>query len=82
MPLDVPAQDVVDQIRASGGALLDSVTIFDLYEGEGVQDGHRSLAVRLRLQALDRTLKDKDADKVVRRVLTRLREELGVEQRV
>jgi phenylalanyl-tRNA synthetase beta chain len=82
VPVDVSAQAVVDQIKASGGALLASVTIFDLYEGEGVQAGHRSLAVRLHLQALDRTLKDRDADKVVRRVLERLREELGVEQRV
>jgi phenylalanyl-tRNA synthetase beta chain len=82
VPGGVPAQRVVDQIQAVGGALLDSVTIFDLYEGDGVQAGHCSLAVRLHLQALDRTLKDKDADKVVRRVLERLREELGVEQRV
>jgi phenylalanyl-tRNA synthetase beta chain len=82
VPRDIPAQSVVDEIRSAGGALLDSVTIFDLYEGEGVQEGHRSLAVRLRLQALDRTLKDRDGDKVVRRVLERLREELGVEQRV
>ena len=55
---DVPASAVEDAIRASGGDLLWSVRLFDVYRGEGVADGRRSLAYTLRLQAPDRTLTD------------------------
>ena len=61
---------------------LERVTVFDLYRGEGVAEGHRSLAFRLRLQAWDRTLTDKEVDRVVEKIVKRLREGLGVEQRL
>ena len=82
VPQNVSAQSVVDCIRGSGGVLLDEVTIFDMYRGEGVADTERSLAFRLRLQAWDRTLTDKEVDRVVGKVIKRLVEDLGVEQRL
>ena len=82
VPHDVSAQSVLDCIRGSAGALLDDVTIFDMYRGEGVAENERSLAFRLRLQAWDRTLTDKQVDKVVGKVIKRLVEDLGVEQRL
>ncbi|HIC53133.1 MAG TPA: hypothetical protein EYO97_04810, partial [Gemmatimonadetes bacterium] len=54
---------------------------FDLYRGEGVTQGTRSLAYRLRFRSPDRTLKDKQVDKAVGVILARLKEELSVEQR-
>ena len=71
-------QEIVDR----GGDLLDDVTIFDLYRGEGVGDGHRSLAFRLRFQAWDRTLTDKEIDRVVNKLLKSLQGGLGVQQRL
>jgi phenylalanyl-tRNA synthetase beta subunit len=47
-----------------------------------VAEGHRSLAFRLRLQALERTLTDKEVDRVVGKIMKRLKEDLGVEQRL
>ena len=70
------------QKRDVGGALLERVTVFDLYRGDGVAEGHRSLAFRLRLQAWDRTLRDKEVDRVVEKIVKHLREDLGVEQRL
>jgi phenylalanyl-tRNA synthetase beta chain len=69
-------------IRDAGGELLEKVTVFDLYRGDGVSEGHHSLAFRLRLQALDRTLTDKEVDRMVKRIMKRLGEDLGVEQRL
>jgi len=43
----------------AGGKLLNSVTLFDEYQGESVPEGQRSLAFRLIYRALDRTLTDK-----------------------
>ena len=60
----VPASGVEDAIRASAGDLLWSVELFDVYRGDGVAPGRRSLAYRLRLQAPDRTLTDADVAEV------------------
>jgi phenylalanyl-tRNA synthetase beta chain len=56
----VPAAAVEDAIRAAGGPLLWSVRLFDVYRGQGVAAGRRSLAYALRLQAPDRTLTEAD----------------------
>ena len=82
VPYDIQTSAVSDEIREVGGALLERVTVFDLYRGDGVAEGHRSLGFRLRLQARDRTLKDKEVDRVVEKIVKRLREGLGVEQRL
>jgi phenylalanyl-tRNA synthetase beta chain len=82
VPHDVPSSAVSDEMYDVGGSLLERVTVFDLYERGGVAEGHRSLAFRLRLQAWDRTLRDKEVDRVVGKIVERLREDLGVEQRV
>ena len=60
----VPAAAVEDAIRAAGGPLLWSVRLFDVYRGQGVAAGRRSLAYALRLQAPDRTLTEADVAEV------------------
>jgi phenylalanyl-tRNA synthetase beta chain len=52
----VPAGDVEAALRAGGGALVESVELFDVYTGPQVGEGHKSLAYRLGLRAPDRTL--------------------------
>jgi phenylalanyl-tRNA synthetase beta chain len=53
---DVPAQSVADALMNGGGDLVESVRLFDIYTGEQVGPGKRSLAFALRLRADDRTL--------------------------
>jgi phenylalanyl-tRNA synthetase beta chain len=55
---DTPAASVVDTVRSSGGDLLARVELFDVYSGDQVGEGHKSLALRLAFQAPDRTLTD------------------------
>jgi phenylalanyl-tRNA synthetase beta chain len=45
-------------VRAAGGELLRSASVFDLYRGEQVGPGRKSLALRLEFRAPDRTLTD------------------------
>lgn len=59
-PDDVPADRIDKAIRQAAGPLLVDLALFDVYRGPGVGAGARSLAYRLRLQALDRTLTDTD----------------------
>ncbi len=77
----VAVGDVVRAVEDAGGTLLRQVTVFDVYQGEGLESGARSVALRLRFQAPDRTLKDKEVDRGVASVLKQLEEELGVRQR-
>jgi len=52
----VPAADVEAALREGAGELLESVRLFDVYTGEQVGEGKRSLAFALRFRAADRTL--------------------------
>jgi len=54
---EVPAADVESALVAGAGPLLESVRLFDVYEGDRVEEGTKSLAFSLRLRAEDRTLK-------------------------
>lgn len=81
VPMARTAADVAAAVRESGGALLEHVEPFDVYSGQGVPDGTRSIAWRLRFRAADRTLTDPEVDDVVRRILQRLNDDLGIQQR-
>jgi phenylalanyl-tRNA synthetase beta chain len=58
--LDVPAARVHEAILAGGGELLRSAEVFDLFEGEQLGEGRKSLALRLEFRAADRTLTDEE----------------------
>jgi phenylalanyl-tRNA synthetase beta chain len=66
---EVPAAVVEDTIRASGGELVWSVRLFDVFRGPSVAAGRRSLAYALRLQAHDRTLTEGDVAEVRNRII-------------
>ncbi len=65
----ISATDVAASIEAAAGDLLGYVRLFDTYRGEGVRDGARSLAYRVRLQATDRTLTDAEVGEVRRQII-------------
>lgn len=61
---EVPAERLDKAIRQGAGALLADLELFDVYRGEAVGETARSLAYRLRLQAGDQTLTDRDIAEV------------------
>ena len=56
----VPAAEVRAAVLAGGGELLRSAEVFDLYQGEQLGEGRKSLALRLEFRAADRTLTDEE----------------------
>jgi phenylalanyl-tRNA synthetase beta chain len=60
VPEDVPAARLAEVVRAGAGELLASLRVFDLYHGEQVGEGNKSLALRLEFRAPDRTLTDEE----------------------
>jgi phenylalanyl-tRNA synthetase beta chain len=57
----VPAQVVVDALRAGAGELLEDIRLFDVYTGPQTGEGRKSLTVALRFRAPDRTLTEDEA---------------------
>ena len=57
----VPVAEVTEALRAGGGELLEELNLFDVYTGEQVEAGKRSLAYSLRFRAPDRTLTVEEA---------------------
>lgn len=76
-----PAGEVALAIRKAGGALLQSVEIFDRYEGEGLGPEKVSVAFRLVYQHADRTLRDAEVSKATDRVVRMLAHRFGGELR-
>lgn len=74
---DTPAAALEGCIREGAGKLLESVALFDVYTGEKLGEGKKSLAYNLVFRAPDRTLTDEEADGAVARILQKL-EALGV----
>jgi phenylalanyl-tRNA synthetase beta chain len=60
VPADIAAAEVREAVLAGGGELLRAAEVFDLYEGEQIGAGRKSLALRLQFRAADRTLTDEE----------------------
>lgn len=58
---DVPAADVERALREGAGELLESLRLFDVFTGEQIGGGNKSLAYALRFRAADRTLTVEEA---------------------
>ncbi len=75
--LEIATDQVVTAIRKYAGAMLESLALFDVYEGPQVGAGKRSLAYRLTFRAQDRTLSDTDVGKVRAKIVRGLEHDIG-----
>lgn len=75
------AGDIQDIIEEAGGKLLKEVSIFDLYEGERMEEGKKSIAYSLKYFDPERTLTDEDITKAHDKVLEAVKEKAGAELR-
>jgi phenylalanyl-tRNA synthetase beta chain len=72
---DVHFADIVASIKKVGVNQLVDLKLFDVYTGQGVADGFKSLAIALTLQDKARTLEDKDIQQVVNQVVSVLKDD-------
>jgi len=77
----VTAEQLENEIRAGGGKLLAGVTLFDVYRGDSIAAGAKSVAYALSYQAEDRTLTDKEVDKAHQKIEERLKRTLNAQIR-
>ncbi|MGC1398296.1 MAG: hypothetical protein WA827_07090, partial [Candidatus Binatus sp.] len=76
-----PADMVVKTIRECGASLLESVEVFDVYEGTAVAAGKKSVALACRYRAKDRTLTDEEVNRIHAVLVEQARMRLGAELR-
>ncbi|MCM3442837.1 phenylalanine--tRNA ligase subunit beta [Metabacillus halosaccharovorans] len=74
---DVVAGDIEKVITESGGKMLKEVAVFDLYEGDRLEEGKKSVAFSLRYFDPERTLTDEDVTKTHQKVLDAVEEKIG-----
>ncbi|MDR1496222.1 MAG: phenylalanine--tRNA ligase subunit beta [Clostridiales Family XIII bacterium] len=74
---DVTVYDIEVVARSNGGGLLEDITLFDVYRGEQIAAGKKSLAFNLVYRADDRTLTDGEVGKVHERILEEIAKKTG-----
>lgn len=65
----VAVAELEKTIRKAGGEILDSVTLFDVYEGAQIPEGKKSIAYAVRFRAQDRSLTNEEVNKVFNKII-------------
>lgn len=73
MQKDIPVGEVEGMIEKEAGSLLESYELFDLYEGEGIKEGFKSVAYSIVFRAPDRTLTDEDVNPIMDKIFEELK---------
>jgi len=75
---EVQFEDIEKSLVKNAGRLLESLQVFDVYRGEQIGTGKTAYGVRLSFRSKDKTLTDEEIDRIIDKVLTRLKNELSV----
>ena len=73
-PVSVSSGEILSIIKEHGGEYLESASIFDVYEGEHIEAGYRSLAYNLQFRSMEGTLNDEDLDGNIQAIIDALAE--------
>ena len=80
VPKNVMAGDIEKILEERGGKILESYELFDIYEGNQIKEGFKSMAYSIVFRSKDRTLEDADVTAAMKKILNGL-EGLGIELR-
>ena len=80
VPQEIEAAAIEDMIRQRGGKILESLNLFDLYEGDQVAEGHKSMAYSIVFRSTEKTLEEADITSAMKKILNGL-SGMGIELR-
>jgi len=69
---EITAGEIEGMIRQRGGKLLESIRLFDIYEGSQIEEGHKSMAYTLVFRNPEKTLSDDEVNSVMKKILNGL----------
>ena len=73
----IPVASLEKAIRNAAGSLLENVSLFDVYKGDQIPAGKKSVAYSMSLRAADRTLTDEECDAAMKKAIAALETEFG-----
>ena len=80
VPKNILVGQIEEIIEQRGGRILESYNLFDIYEGDQIKDGYKSVAYSITFRAKDRTLEEADISGAMKKILNGL-ESMGIELR-
>lgn len=80
VPKEILAGQIEAMLAQRGGKILENYELFDIYEGEQIKEGFKSMAYSIYFRANDRTLEEADVNGAMKKILNGL-EGLGIELR-
>ena len=78
----IASSSIENVIKSAAGKFFKDIEIFDVYEGKGIEEEKKSIAISVSWQSTKHTLKDYDIDSAVERIVNSVKKELGGELRV
>ena len=78
----IASTSIENVIKSAAGKFFKDIEIFDVYEGKGIEEEKKSIAISVSWQSTKQTLKDYDIDSAVERIVNSIKKELGGELRV
>jgi len=73
----VSADEILRAARNAERSLIDSIGVFDVYEGKGVAEGKKSIAITIRLQPKDKTLTDAEIEAIAEKIVAAVTKATG-----
>ncbi len=71
-------EDIEKSLAKTGGGLIESLKLFDVYKGDKIPEGAAAYGIRIHFRSREKTLTDSEIDKMIEKMLNKLRNELGV----
>ncbi len=68
-PKSVKANDIINKIKKIDKKTINKVSIFDVYEGEKVDNNLKSIAIRVQLQPLEKTFSDEEIESISNQII-------------
>jgi phenylalanyl-tRNA synthetase beta chain len=71
---DITVGDIEEVINSNGRELIESIELFDIYRGNQIDSGKKSLAFSIRYRSSEKTLKDEEVNQIQKKIIDDLRE--------
>lgn len=74
---DLPAEQIIKVISSADKKLIDNINVFDVYQGQGIDDDKKSVAVNVRFQPMDRTMTDEEIESLRQKIIDLVAKKAG-----
>lgn len=78
---DIASFDIINTIKNADKSVIESVELFDVYQGKQIEKGKKSMAYRIRLRSKEKTLKDQDITEIMNKIVKSLEDKYMIEIR-